>query len=109
MPDSTILRFSMTRLVCASMPCGRGASGAAGSVGIWPVSMTQPSHSTAWLNGARVVLNLPPGFVWNNPGGDEDLTATDYSQGRAFKGTWDWVFAANGSLSYDTVVSLAGP
>src|SRR6056297_3505872 len=39
-------------MVCASIPSGRGASGAAGSVGICPVRITHPSLSTAWENGA---------------------------------------------------------
>src|SRR4030081_3058435 len=42
----------MTRRVCASMPSGRGAPSSAGSVGIWPVTKSQPSAAVAWLNGA---------------------------------------------------------
>ena len=61
---------------------------------------------TAWLNGTMVTRALPSYFVWANPTGDEVLTSTDYSRGRAFKGTWDWVFAANGLLDYNEVLTL---
>src|SRR3954451_9065688 len=45
----------MTRRVCASMPSGSGALSSAGSVGIWPVTKSQPSAAVAWLNGATGV------------------------------------------------------
>src|ERR1700729_3313708 len=54
-PASTRCRFSTTRLVCASTPSGSGAASSAGSVGICPVTKSQPSAATAWLNGATGV------------------------------------------------------
>jgi hypothetical protein len=62
---------------------------------------------TAWLNGNGVTLPLPPGFVLDAPSFDYVLSGTDFSSGRAFEGTWNWVFAVNGLLSSDTVVGLA--
>src|SRR5437016_11484644 len=55
MPARTSFRLSMTRRVWASMPSGKGALSSAGSVGIWPVTKSQPSHAVAWLNGATGV------------------------------------------------------
>src|SRR5690242_17338045 len=55
MPASTSFRLSMTRRVCASMPSGNGAPSSAGSVGIWPVTNSQPSDAVAWLKGATGV------------------------------------------------------
>jgi len=63
---------------------------------------------TAWLNGSPVSTGIAPGsFTWD-PAQPPDaiLTASDYSNGRMFKGTWDWAFAANGLLDYTTVVNL---
>src|SRR5204862_5589517 len=40
---------------CASMPSGKGALSSAGSVGIWPVTNSQPPAAVAWLNGATGV------------------------------------------------------
>jgi hypothetical protein len=40
----------MTRRVWAAAPAGSGAPSSFGSVGIWPVTKTQPSASVAWLN-----------------------------------------------------------
>ena len=37
------------------MPSGKGALSSAGSVGIWPVTKSQPSQAVAWLNGATGV------------------------------------------------------
>src|SRR5712691_5933039 len=54
----------MTRRVCASMPAGNGALSSAGSVGIWPVTKTQPSDATAWLVGATGVG--APGIIRNS-------------------------------------------
>jgi hypothetical protein len=62
---------------------------------------------TAWLNGTKATVALPSGFSMNAPSFDFSFTTLDYSRGKSFKGTWDWVFAVNGLLSYDTVVGLA--
>ncbi len=61
---------------------------------------------TATMNGVTVVRSLPAGFVWENPTGDEVLTSNDFSNGRDFYGTWDWVVATNGILSYSQVLNL---
>ena len=37
------------------MPSGKGALSSAGSVGIWPVTNSQPPAAVAWLNGATGV------------------------------------------------------
>ena len=52
-PDaaSTFFKFAITAWVCATMPSGN-TPGASGVSGIWPVTSTKPSVSTAWLNGA---------------------------------------------------------
>ena len=63
---------------------------------------------TLQVNASVVTLTIPSGFSWNYPPYDELLTANDYSQGHAFKGTWNWVFVANGFLSYNSVVQIAG-
>ena len=39
-------------LVTGQMPDTPGAPGVSGRSGIWPVTKTKPSVSTAWLNGA---------------------------------------------------------
>src|ERR1700709_344000 len=44
------------------MPWGR-SPGVAGVSGIWPVTNTKPSVSTAWLNGATGFG--PPAIIWN--------------------------------------------
>src|SRR5437588_2716130 len=54
----------MTRRVCASIPSGKGALSSSGSVGIWPVTKTQPSTATAWLVGATAVG--APGIIRNS-------------------------------------------
>src|SRR6266853_1316430 len=54
----------MTRRVCASIPSGNGALSSSGSVGIWPVTKTQPSATTAWLVGATGVG--APGTIRNS-------------------------------------------
>src|SRR5664279_699535 len=51
-PTSTAWRFFITWCVCASIPSGYGSSTEPPSNGIWPVTKTQPSASTAWLKGA---------------------------------------------------------
>ena len=50
-PLRTVVRFAITLRVWASIPSG-STPGLAGLSGIWPVTKTQPSHSTAWLKGA---------------------------------------------------------
>jgi hypothetical protein len=62
---------------------------------------------TAWVNGTSVILPLPSGFVLDAPSFDWVLSANDYSTANAFKGTWDWVFATNGLLSYNEVTAIA--
>ena len=59
---STTFKFSITALVCATMPSG-STPGVAGVSGIWPVTKTNPSVSTAWLNGATGFG--PPLIMWN--------------------------------------------
>src|SRR3979411_845097 len=61
-PASTSLRFSITAFVWATMPSGR-TPGVSGRSGIWPVTKTKPSVSTAWLNGATGFG--PPAITWN--------------------------------------------
>src|SRR5579864_1998190 len=56
------MRLSMTRRVCASMPSGSALASSSGQVGICPVTNSQPSVSTAWLNGATGVG--APGIMW---------------------------------------------
>ena len=62
---------------------------------------------TVWLNGAKVIRPLPSGLVWEVPAGEPVLLSNDLSRGKAFKGTWDWVFTVNGLLVYDTFVGMA--
>src|SRR6266851_2744540 len=54
----------MTRRVCASIPSGNGALSSSGSVGIWPVTKSQPLAATAWLVGATGVG--APGIIRNS-------------------------------------------
>ena len=55
-------------------------------------------------------LNLPSGFVWNfnldylnNELSYGNLCAQDYSNGTAFKGSYNWILAASGILSVEEV------
>src|SRR5882672_2506338 len=61
-PVSTASRFFITWCVCASMPSGYGASAEVPGNGICPVTKTQPSASTAWLNGATG--SGAPAIMW---------------------------------------------
>ncbi len=85
-----------------------GMTIAAGTTYTLVLNVDVAAHTlTAWLNGVSVTRSLPSYFAWENPTGDEVLTANDYSRGRAFKGTWDWVFAANGLLDNTEVNQIA--
>jgi hypothetical protein len=44
------------------MPSGKGLVSSSGQVGIWPVTKSQPSVSTAWLKGATGVG--APAIMW---------------------------------------------
>ncbi|HTP57673.1 MAG TPA: hypothetical protein VMM82_02080, partial [Spirochaetia bacterium] len=61
---------------------------------------------TTTLNGASVTIPLPSSFVWYWPSYDDLFLSEDPANGDTFQGTWDWVFAANGLLSYTTVVNM---
>src|SRR3954447_8690451 len=69
-PANTTFKFSITALVCATMPSG-STPGICGVSGIWPVTKTKPSVSTAWLKGATGFG--PPLIMWNFTGGSFGL------------------------------------
>jgi hypothetical protein len=58
-------------------------------------------------NNPKESLSLPAGFAWNfltvSPGYDNKLLLQNYSNGSAFAGQIDWIFAGNGLLTMDNV------
>ena len=58
-------------------------------------------------NNPKESLSLPAGFAWNfltvSPGYDNKLLLQNYSNGSAFAGQIDWIYAGNGLLTMDNV------
>ena len=58
-------------------------------------------------NNPKESLSLPVGFAWNfltvSPGYDNKLLLQNYSNGSAFAGQIDWIYAGNGLLTMDNV------
>ena len=58
-------------------------------------------------NNTKESLSLPAGFAWNfSTGVDNKLLLQNYSNGRAFAGQIDWIYAGNGLLTMDNVKYL---
>ena len=55
-------------------------------------------------NNPKEALSLPAGFAWNfSTGVDNKLLLQNYSNGSAFAGQIDWIYAGNGLLTMDNV------
>ena len=55
-------------------------------------------------NNTKEALSLPAGFAWNfSTGVDNKLLLQNYSNGSAFAGQIDWIYAGNGLLTMDNV------
>jgi hypothetical protein len=55
-------------------------------------------------NNPKESLSLPAGFAWNfSTGVDNKLLLQNYSNGSAFAGQIDWIYAGNGLLTMDNV------